>query len=62
MATIKNIDFKLNQFQLRVPHLDLPDSGVTAIQGASGSGKTTFLNYFNWYSSAQRMVVAIRRC
>lgn len=43
MALIKNLHLKLDQFSLDIDELSLPDSGVTAIQGSSGSGKTTFL-------------------
>jgi sulfate transport system ATP-binding protein/putative spermidine/putrescine transport system ATP-binding protein len=31
-------------FELVIPELEIPDIGVTAIQGESGSGKTTLLN------------------
>ena len=44
MAVIKNINFKIGSFLLKVDHLELPDSGVTAFVGPSGSGKSTFFN------------------
>lgn len=43
MAFIKNLYIKLDQFELNIAELQIPDAGVTAIQGKSGSGKTTFL-------------------
>lgn len=43
MSHIKNLRFKLDNFELDIPDLQLPETGVTAIQGSSGSGKTTFL-------------------
>ena len=44
MAIIKNIDFKLGSFALKLDHLELQDAGVTAFLGPSGSGKSTFFN------------------
>ncbi len=43
MSLIKNLYIKLDNFELNIPELSIPDSGVTAILGSSGSGKTTFL-------------------
>ncbi len=43
MSSIKNLYIKFDQFELDIPELILPDKGVTAIVGSSGSGKTTFL-------------------
>lgn len=43
MSHIKNLYIKLDNFELNIPELSIPDSGVTAILGSSGSGKTTFL-------------------
>ena len=43
MSSIKNLYIKLDNFELQIPELHIPESGVTAIQGSSGSGKTTFL-------------------
>lgn len=43
MSSIKNLYFKLDNFELDIPELNLPEKGVTAILGSSGSGKTTFL-------------------
>lgn len=44
MALIKNINLKLGSFNLTVDELNLPDVGITAIQGPSGSGKSSFFN------------------
>lgn len=44
MALIKNINLKLGSFALKLEQLQLPDEGVTAIQGPSGSGKSSFFN------------------
>lgn len=44
MAVIKNIDFKLGNFALKVDQIEIPDMGVTAFVGPSGSGKSTFFN------------------
>ncbi len=43
MSSIKNLYIKFDQFELDIPELIIPDKGVTAIVGSSGSGKTTFL-------------------
>ena len=44
MASIKNINLKLGSFSLIVKQLELPDTGITAIVGPSGSGKSSFFN------------------
>ena len=44
MSFIKNLYIKYDNFELNIPELNIPEKGVTAIQGSSGSGKTTFLN------------------
>lgn len=44
MSYIKNLIIKLDHFELNIPELSLSETGVTAILGSSGSGKTTFLN------------------
>lgn len=41
MSVIKNIYRNYGDFILDVPHLEIPDLGITAIWGPSGSGKTT---------------------
>jgi ABC-type Fe3+/spermidine/putrescine transport system ATPase subunit len=43
MSHIKNLRIRLENFELNIPELKLAESGVTAIIGSSGSGKTTFL-------------------
>ncbi|MEQ1723333.1 MAG: ABC transporter ATP-binding protein [Pseudobdellovibrio sp.] len=43
MSHIKNLRIRLENFELDIPELNLAESGVTAILGSSGSGKTTFL-------------------
>jgi ABC-type Fe3+/spermidine/putrescine transport system ATPase subunit len=43
MSHIKNLRIRLENFELDIPDLKLAESGVTAILGSSGSGKTTFL-------------------
>ena len=40
---IKNLKKNYSSFQIDIPHLELPDQGVSALVGASGSGKTSFL-------------------
>lgn len=44
MSIIKNINLKLGRFALNVDQLELPDQGVTAFLGPSGSGKSSFFN------------------
>ena len=43
MSHIKNLFLKFDDFELVVEDLVIPEKGVTAILGSSGSGKTTFL-------------------
>ena len=43
MSLIKNLFYKIGNFQLNVPEWSFSDRGVTALTGASGSGKTTVL-------------------
>ncbi len=41
MSTIKNLFLKFEEFSIDIGELELLDQGVTALWGASGSGKTT---------------------
>lgn len=43
MSLIKNLNlqFKSDQFELKIDELQIPDQGVTAFWGPSGAGKTT---------------------
>ncbi|MBC7421592.1 MAG: ABC transporter ATP-binding protein [Bdellovibrio sp.] len=42
MSLIKNLQLKFDDFLLDIPELSIPEKGVTAFWGHSGSGKTTF--------------------
>lgn len=44
MSFIKNLHYSWQNFALDIPSLEIPDSGITTLQGSSGSGKTSFLN------------------
>lgn len=44
MSIIKDIHLTLGSFNLVIPNLEIPNQGVTAFVGSSGSGKTTFFN------------------
>lgn len=44
MAYIKNLDYKIENFNLKIPYLEIKDNTVTVIMGPSGSGKTTLFN------------------
>ena len=43
MSLIKNLFYKVGDFKLDIPEWSFSDEGVTALTGASGSGKTTVL-------------------
>lgn len=43
MSHIKNLVLKMDDFELNIKELFIPEKGITAILGSSGSGKTTFL-------------------
>lgn len=43
MSIIKNLRKKYGNFIIDIPKLTLPDQGITALVGASGAGKTSFL-------------------
>lgn len=43
MSEIHNLKFRQGDFELDVPNLSISDVGITALVGASGSGKSTFL-------------------
>lgn len=43
VSVIKDIHFIQDDFELKIPHLELDDNGVTALIGPSGSGKTTLI-------------------
>ncbi len=42
MSKISHLVFEQDSFRLEIPDLEIPDTGVMAITGHSGSGKTTF--------------------
>lgn len=44
MSLIKNLHYKFEGFELSAESLEIPDVGITVLQGPSGSGKSTFLN------------------
>lgn len=43
MSHIKNLVLNMDDFELNIQELLIPEKGITAILGSSGSGKTTFL-------------------
>lgn len=43
MSLVRKIDVHYDDFHLMVDGLEIPDQGITLIQGPSGAGKTTFL-------------------
>ena len=43
MSLIKNLFYTVADFKLDIPEWAFPDEGVTALTGASGSGKTSLL-------------------
>ena len=43
MSLVKNLFYKAGDFKLNIPEWRFPDKGITALTGASGSGKTTVL-------------------
>lgn len=42
MSSVKKINIKYDEFHMIVDDLEIPDQGITLIQGPSGAGKTTF--------------------
>jgi sulfate transport system ATP-binding protein/putative spermidine/putrescine transport system ATP-binding protein len=43
MSLVKKINIHYDDFHLQIDELEIPDQGITLIQGPSGAGKTTFL-------------------
>lgn len=43
MSLIKNLFYKIDDFTLDIPQWILPDTGISALTGDSGSGKSTIL-------------------
>lgn len=43
MSVVKNLLFSRNSFILDIPYWEIPDTGISLLQGVSGSGKTTLL-------------------
>ena len=41
MSVVENLRYSYDDFQLKVDRWEIPDQGITALMGASGSGKTT---------------------
>ena len=50
MSIVENLSKRIGDFQLKVDRLEISDEGVTVLKGASGSGKTTFLNLLTFVS------------
>ena len=51
MSLIKNINFRLNDFLLKVEEIEIPDQGITVVMGKSGSGKSTLLKVLmGWFN------------
>ena len=45
MSVVKNLIYKYSDgFQLNLPHWEIPDKGITALRGDSGSGKTSVIH------------------
>lgn len=44
MAYIKNLNYKIDDFSLIIPDLEIKENTVTVLMGPSGSGKTTLFN------------------
>lgn len=44
MSIVRNLLFSRDQFILDIPYWEIPDAGISLLQGISGSGKTTLLN------------------
>lgn len=42
-SVVKNLFYKVGDFELHIPHWSFSSQGVTALTGVSGSGKTTLL-------------------
>lgn len=64
MSHIKNLFLKFDNFELDIPELIIPETGVTAISGRSGAGKTTFMqtligqhrpDYWQWTFKDERL-------
>ena len=43
MSLIRNLFYRVGDFALNIPEWSFPDTGITAVTGISGSGKTTAL-------------------
>lgn len=46
MSLIRNLFYKIGDFELNIPKWSFSDEGIIALTGASGSGKTTILKIF----------------
>lgn len=51
MAFIKNLNYKIDRFNLEIPFLEIKDKEINLIMGPSGSGKTTLFNLITGYIS-----------
>ncbi len=43
MSFIQNVVKTFEEFTLQIPKIEIPDLGLTVLQGDSGSGKSTLL-------------------
>lgn len=55
MSFVKNLIKKYDDFQIQIENLEIPDDGVTALLGKSGSGKSSILRLLSGLEECQGM-------
>ena len=55
MSLVENLSVDYGDFKLAIPKMELADSGVTALLGASGSGKSTVVRILLGLSSCPNL-------
>jgi len=55
MSTVKDLIKDYDGFKIQIPILEIPDQGVTALLGKSGSGKSSILRILSGLDSSPQM-------
>ena len=55
MSVIKNIEYKIDKFEISIPAWEIPDQGLSILTGKSGSGKSTLLDLLIGFRKSKTM-------
>ncbi len=55
MSVVKNINYKVGNFELNIPRFEIVNKGITLLVGESGSGKSTLVDLLVGFRSCREM-------